>query len=442
MIQYLSMQRDFSFELTYQDAQTHARCGIIHTPHGDIETPAFVPVGTQATVKSLNVDELKELNVHMFFVNTYHMYLRPGLDVIQTFGGLHHFMGWDRPIITDSGGFQIFSLGRKKYSHSLNQLGSIAVPAGRQDSRNQVVERDQNASPVLVKISDDGVEFQSHWDGTKHVFTPERSMEYQWILGSDIHIAFDDCTPYGVKYEKAKRSMERTHAWAKRSLIRHQELSKNPAVAKALAGNQEPGTKNKELSSKNKVYQALYGSIQGSVFEELRKTSAAFITSLPFDGFAIGGVSVGESKEEMQNVLDWVMPMLPEDKPRHLLGVGEIDDIFALIEHGVDTFDCVQPTRLARVGRLYSFGEDKKPCEVDITKAVYAHDKGPNDEGCQCYTCTHVTRGYLHHLFKTRELLGYRLATIHNIFWIQSLVSQIRLAIREGRLVALKNAWL
>ena len=282
------MKKPFYFEKTAQDSQTHARAGIIHTPHGDIETPAFVPVGTQATVKSLTPEDLKLTGTQLYFVNTYHMYLRPGMDVIRSFGGLHEFMHWDRPLITDSGGFQVFSLARKQ---------------------------------SLVKISEESVEFQSHWDGSKHVFTPESSMEWQAAMGSDIHIAFDDCTPYPVTHELAEASMERTHRWAERSLKAHTQG-------------------------------ALYGSIQGSVFEDLRIQSTRFITSLPFDGYAIGGVSVGETKKEMEDVLHWVMPLLPDDKPRHLLGVGEIDDLFTLIEAGVDTFDCVQPTRLARMGWL------------------------------------------------------------------------------------------
>lgn len=390
---------DFGFECYYQDKTTRARCGVIHTPHGDIETPAFVPVGTQATVKSLTPEDLEDLGVHLFFVNTYHMVIRPGLSVIRKAGGLHQFMGWDRPLITDSGGFQVFSLGGKRYARK-NEDG--------EETR-------------LVRISDDGVQFQSHWDGATHMFTPEASMEYQWLLGSDIHIAFDDCTPYGVTHEKAKASMERTHAWAKRSLEEHKKLT----------------TKHKRSGN---PYQALYGSIQGSVFEDLRKESAKFMTSLAFDGFAIGGVAVGESKKEMEDVLDWVTPYLPADRPRHLLGVGEVDDIFTLIEHGMDTFDCVGPTRTARTGHLYTHAQ--KNFDIDILKSAYASDTKPIDEACHCYTCRHFSRAYLHHLFKVRELLGYRLLTIHNIFFIQSLVREIRLAIAEGSLVALKKVWL
>ena len=357
----------FSFQVEIKDKKTRARVGVIHTPHGDIETPAFVPVGTQGSVKSLSPDELYTLGVQLYVVNTYHMYVRPGIEVVKKLGGLHTFMHWDKPIITDSGGFQVFSLG--------------------------------------AKISDDGVQFKSHWDGSTHVFTPESSMQWQRDLGSDMHIAFDDCTSYPVTHEKAKESMERTHRWARRSLASHTQG-------------------------------ALYGSIQGSVYEDLRRESATFISSLDFDGIAIGGVSVGESKKEMREVLDWVMPALPPDKPRHLLGVGEIDDIFALVEAGIDTFDCVQPTRLARVGILFVGNS-----QVDITKAKFAADMDPIEDGCDCYSCTHFSRAYIHHLFHVRELLAYRLATIHNIHFVNALVFQIRTSVIDGSFLELKEKW-
>jgi queuine tRNA-ribosyltransferase len=383
----------FSFEIITKDKRTNARTGVIHTPHGDIETPAFVPVGTQATVKSLTPEEIAETGTDLFFVNTYHMVLRPGIDVIKKLGGLHAFMHWSKPLITDSGGFQVFSLGSKRFARK---------------------NEDGQGEASLVRISDDGVTFKSHWDGKEYVFTPENSMEYQWILGSDIHIAFDDCTPYPVTKKQAEQSMKRTHAWANRSLDAQ-----------------------KKLSTTKKPYQALYGSIQGSVYEDLRKESTRFITGLPFDGFAIGGVAVGESKKEMEQVLSWVTPMLPDSKPRHLLGVGEIDDIFTLISYGIDTFDCVQPTRLARMGKLFS-GES----ELDITKKEYEEDAHSIDADCQCYTCSHFSRAYIHHLFRVRELLGYRLATIHNLYFIHHLVNDIRLSIAEGSFSELKKKWL
>lgn len=388
---------DFSFNVTARDKKTRARTGVIHTPHGDITTPAFVPVGTQATVKSLTPEDLHALDVHLFFVNTYHMVMRPGMEVIKAFGGLHSYMHWDRPLITDSGGFQVFSLGAKRFARK---------------------NEDGQGEASLVRITDDGVTFNSHWDGKEYAFTAENSMQYQWDLGSDIHIAFDDCTPYPVTKKQAEKSMIRTHAWANRSLAAHEHL----------AGSYP-------------LYQALYGSIQGSVFEDLRIESTKFITSLPFDGFAIGGVAVGESKEDMARVLSWVTPLLPDEKPRHLLGVGEIDDIFTLIEAGVDTFDCVQATRLARMGHVFVM-DAAHAFTMDLTKREHELSQEPIDPSCHCYTCTHFSRGYLHHLFHVRELLAYRLTSIHNIAFINQLVAAIRQAITDETYGQLKSQWM
>lgn len=381
------MNNSFSFTVKQKDTKTQARLGVIHTPHGDIETPAFIPVGTQATVKSLTPEEIALVGTQMFFVNTYHMAMRPGIETIERMGGLHHFMQWNGPIITDSGGFQVFSLAKEEGEAS------------------------------LVKINEDGVQFRSHWDGSVHLFTPEVSMEYQWKLGSDIHIAFDDCTPSGVTHQEAKASLERTHRWAVRSLHAHKMLHRQAPHAK---------------------YQALYGSVQGSIYEDLRKQSAEFISTLDTDGIAIGGVSVGESKQNMYQVSDWVLPILPPHKPRHLLGVGEIDDIFQAVEHGVDTFDCVQATRLARNGYLYQY--QKK--SIDINKSVYKDDPLPIETNCSCYTCRTFSRAYMHHLFKVRELLAYRLATIHNLTFLHGLISAIKYAITTGTLLELKRGWL
>ncbi|MBI5613671.1 tRNA guanosine(34) transglycosylase Tgt [Candidatus Gottesmanbacteria bacterium] len=408
------MNSRFCFTKTYKDARSCARTGVIHTPHGDIETPAFVPVGTQGSVKSLSPEELIDLGTDLFFVNTYHIYLRPGLETIEKLGGLHRFMHWDRPLITDSGGFQVFSLARPKYS-----------------SKNDGEEEKGS----LVKISDEGVEFQSHWDGSKHVFTPENSMQFQWRLGSDIHIAFDDCTPSGVSQKQAKASMDRTHRWALRSVSEHKKL----AISHEL--------------SANRSYQALYGSIQGSTYEDLRKESSVFISSFDFDGIAIGGVSVGEGKDEMEKVLAWIAPLLPDEKPRHLLGVGEIDDVFTLVGYGIDSFDCVQPTRLARMGFAYT-----KDCYqlkadslklkahddfvIDISKKAYEHASGPLDPRCFCYTCQNFSRAYVHHLFKVRELFAYRLLSLHNIAFMNTLLKDIRQSIREDSFLECKNDWL
>jgi queuine tRNA-ribosyltransferase len=422
----------FSFEIYSQNQIFHARTGVIHTPHGDIETPAFIPVGTQGTVKTMTPEDLEALGTSMYFVNSYHMYLRPGTEVIKKIGGLHNFMHWNHPIITDSGGFQAFSLA---------QLRSVD-PDRYSDSGNQSIKVNQTGKKPLAKVSNDGVWFRSHWDGAEHTFTPESSMDLQWDLGSDIHIAFDDCTPYPVSREDAEKSMNRTHLWAVRSLDEHRKHE-----GKRL----KIGKKNSKIDTQ---YQALYGSIQGSVYEDLRKKSAAFISDMDFDGIAIGGVSVGESKSDMNNVLDWVSPLLPSHKPRHLLGVGEIDDIFMLIEHGVDTFDCVQPTRLARMGFLYGKNRGSKVEErsnkegdglrwtIDINKSIFSDDSRPIEPSCYCYTCTNFTRAYIHHLFHVRELLAYRLATIHNLHFVHHLVSDIRISIKEGSYTAFKKTFI
>jgi len=413
------------------------RLGEIQTPHGIIKTPAFVPVGTQASVKSLTPEELDTLGVQLFFVNTYHTYLRPGVEAIAKFGGLHRFMGWDRPLITDSGGFQVFSLarrsrysipgaGRRAFFSTVTPFldGDVEAYGERLDGCAKKVSPTSAPGSTLVKITDDGVEFRSHWDGSKHFFTPEKSIEIQHQLGADILLAFDECTPYPTTHAYARRAMERTHVWAERSLAAH--------------------------AKSKKCQQALYGVIQGSIYADLRKESAKFISNLPFDGLAIGGVSVGESKEEMEQVLKWVVPLLPENKPRHLLGVGEIDDIFTLVENGVDTFDCVQPTRLARMGHLYinptnttnTTNPTNKKWEIDITKQIFAKDINPIEKDCLCYTCRHFSRAYLHHLFRVRELLAYRLATIHNLYFVISLMGEIREAIKTGRFLELKKQWL
>ncbi len=464
---------EFRFKIIHQDKSFRARVGEIHTPHGIIHTPAFVPVGTQGTVKSLAPEELANLGVELYFVNTYHIYLRPGMDVIGKFGGLHKFMNWNKPLITDSGGFQIFSLAREKLRPNIKNVNRIVMlnlfqHLKKYNITNEILkqvqddivneENKESEVPHLVKITDDGVKFQSHWDGTKHMFTPEISMELQWQLGSDIHIAFDECPPYPITREYARKSLERTHAWAKRSLAAHielrtkkseQKLKNNQNSSQLAVRSSQKVTANSLLSTAH--YQALYGVVQGSVYQDLREKSADFIGSMDFDGIAIGGVAVGESKQEMRDVCDWVIPRLVESKPRHLLGVGEIDDIFDIIERGVDTFDCVQPTRLARMGHiLISNIKDQKSniqfknknFLLDITKKIFALDTFPLDLTCTCYTCANFSRAYVHHLFRVRELLGYRLATIHNLNFILTLVSEIREHIRMGTYLQYKKQFL
>jgi queuine tRNA-ribosyltransferase len=393
----------FSFKISHNDKKTRARTGVIHTAHGPIQTPAYIPVGTQATVKTLSPEEIKETGTQMFFVNSYHMYLRPGHELVKKMGGLHKFMNWQGPIITDSGGFQVFSLANKKVGK---------------------VREDEDGNEPLVKITEEGVEFRSHHDGSKHFFTPQKSLEIQQCLGSDIILPLDDCTSFPITHKKAQESMRRTHRWEEEAVKKYQVT----------------GIKN----------QALYGIVQGSIFEDLRIESAKCISSLPFLGFAIGGVSVGESKKEMEHVCQWVSPLLPPGKPRHLLGVGEIDDVFVAVENGMDTFDCVMPTRIARMGRILTRIRSQKKneqkiqqnYEIDIIKSEYGEDERPLDVGCGCYVCKNYTRAYIHHLFKARELLAYRLATFHNVYFMHTLVAEIRESIGEGTLGEVKKRWL
>jgi len=403
----------FNFEILGKDVKSDARAGVIHTVHGDIKTPSFVPVGTQATVKSMSNEDLQEIGVQVFFVNTYHLYLRPGLEAIEKGNGLHSFIGWGKPLMTDSAGFQIFSLGDVNRQRKLCLQGDpLEIP--------------------LVKISEEGVKFRSHLDGSEHLFTPEKSIEVQRILGADIMIAFDECCYYPATHDYAKKAMERTHRWALRCLERSSKFH----LEEIPQGGQV------QSSKLGKSPQALYGVVQGGVFEDLRKESAKFISNLPFEGVAIGGVAVGESKKEMEKVLDWVVPLLPKEKPRHLLGVGEIDDIFTLVEKGIDSFDCVMPTRLGRMGHLLVRKVENREWKLDITKAMYASDKRPIDENCDCFVCRNYNRGYINHLFRAKELLAYRLCTFHNLFFLENLMREIRTAIKEEKLDQVKKKWL
>ena len=358
------------FELLKEASDCKARLGKIKTKHGEIETPVFMPVGTRATVKTMTPEELKGLGASIILGNTYHLFLRPGHDIVKEAGGLHKFMNWDRPILTDSGGFQVFSLGD------------------------------------LRTITEEGVEFRSHIDGSKQFISPEKSMEIQNALGSDIMMAFDECTPYPATYEYAKESMERTSRWAKRCKDYHQDWDN----------------------------QALFGIVQGGVYKDLRAESAKQITDLDFPGYAIGGLSVGEPKELMCEMLDFTTPLLPKDKPRYLMGVGTPDYLFEAVIRGVDMADCVMPTRIARNGTVMTANG-----RVNIRNAKYKRDFSKLDEECDCYTCKNYTRAYIRHLFNVDEILGARLATIHNLYFLINLMDNIREAIREDRLMEYKE---
>ncbi|MCL4397457.1 tRNA guanosine(34) transglycosylase Tgt [Patescibacteria group bacterium] len=400
----------FKFEITASDKR--ARVGKLTTPHGVVETPVFLPVGTQASVKSLTPEDLEKIGTQMILANTYHLYLRPGADAVSKMGGLHEFMHWDRPILTDSGGFQVFSLGFG-IEHQVGKMIDLFAKDMVLGETIAVDPKELVVRTKLCKIEEDGPTFQSHIDGTVHFFSPEISVETQQKLGSDFIVALDECTSPLHDYEYTQLSMKRSHRWELRS------LNHMRSFAKARDG----------------LSQAMFGVIQGGPFEDLRIESAKFVSENDFFGVGVGGALV--SKAKMKEILDWIHPHLHPGKPRHLLGIGTVDDIFEGVERGVDIFDCVHPTRIARMGWLLV-----KNGTVDINKSIYSLDKKSIEEGCNCYTCQNYSRAYLHHLFRARELLAYRLATIHNLYFMDQLMKKIRKAIREKRFAKLKADWL
>lgn len=361
--------QNFHYELEARDGD--ARAGTLQTPHGAIQTPVFMPVGTQATVKAVTPEQLKDIGASIVLSNTYHLYLRPGSDLVQEMGGLHKFMHWDRPILTDSGGFQVFSLGG------------------------------------LREIDEEGVTFKSHIDGSIHRFTPERSIAIQEQLGADIIMAFDECAD-PTDHDYNVQSMRRTHAWAERC-----------------------------LKAKTRSDQALFGIVQGGIYKDLREESARFIASLDCPGYAIGGLSVGESKEDMLKSIETVNAILPQEKPRYLMGVGTPYDLIEGIRRGVDMFDCVLPTRLARHSAAQTISE-----RMNLMNAKYARDERPIDEECTCYACQHYSRAYLRHLIRAREMLGATLISIHNIHTLVHLAQTLREAILQGNFEETANALL
>ncbi len=403
-----------TFTITARDPHTRARTGIIHTAHGDIETPNFMPVATQASVKALTADDLEALGVQLIIANTYHLALRPGAEKIAELGGLHAFMQWHRPLMTDSGGFQVFSLG----AAIRDGVGKIAdiFPEEQESEREEERGRKMSSSLAssrgtpLCKIDDDGVTFRSHLDGALMRLDPERSMQIQHHLGADFVVAFDECTSPLDSYEYTRTALARTHRWAERCLAQHAKTRRE--------------------------YQSLWGIVQGGAYRDLREESARFIGALPFEGLCIGG-SLGKSKKEMLAILEWTIPLLPEDKPRHLLGIGEIADIIASVARGIDLFDCAAPTRWARNGALIVSREIAENPEqrLNISNARYALDRAPIDPTCDCYTCRHFSRAYLHHLHRARELTYYRLATLHNLRMMLRLMRDLRAHIRAGVLV-------
>lgn len=355
--------KDFYLEILHIDRQTGARYGLLHTPHGTVEVPMFMPVGTLATVKALSPEEVKACGAGVILANTYHLSLRPGADIVQEAGGLHSFMNYDGPMLTDSGGFQVFSLAEKR------------------------------------KITEEGVTFKSHLDGSKLFFSPEIAIGIEEKLGADIIMSFDECIPYPASYEYVKASTERTIRWAKRGKAAHKRED-----------------------------QALFGIVQGGDYEDLRRFCAEELVKEGFDGYSIGGTSIGEPKEVMFRMVKYAIPYLPQDKPRYLMGVGSIDYILEGVAMGVDMFDCVLPTRIARHGALMT-----SKGRVNIRDAKYARDFTPLDPECDCYTCKNFTKAYLRHLYKCEETFGKRLLSIHNIRFLISMMEQARKAIREDR---------
>ncbi|MBU1852622.1 MAG: tRNA guanosine(34) transglycosylase Tgt [Candidatus Omnitrophica bacterium] len=366
------------FKITHRDNKTDARVGLIETPHGVIETPEFMPVGTQATVKALSCEELEYCGTQIVLGNTYHLYLRPGMEIIKNAGGLHRFMSWPKPILTDSGGFQIFSLA------------------------------------TLMEVKQDGVEFKSHVDGSRHFLSPEDVVRIQLELGSDIMMVLDECLEYPCSKDKAERSLILTNKWARRS---KEELNRRV--------------------TRGETTSLLFGIVQGSTYPDLRKRAAEELVSIGFDGYAIGGLSVGEPKDLMYEMMENSLQFLPVDKPRYTMGIGMVQDFFRAVEMGVDMFDCVVPTRNARNGAAYT-----NEGRIIIRNGGYSKDLRPLSESCDCYVCKNYSRSYIRHLFNTEEILGLRLTSLHNVYFYVNLLKRIREAIKQGEFLAFKKEFL
>lgn len=396
----------FAFKILKEDKESRARLGVIKTRRGYIDTPYFVPVATLASVRALGSDDLAALGVQCALANTYHLHLKPGDETIKKLGGLQRFMAFNRPIFSDSGGFQAFSLGCGR-EDSINKIGGVFPHRRTADDSTCKKEN-------LTKITDQGISFKSVYDGTWQFLDAKMSMKIQSNLDSDIIMAFDECTSPLSDYDYTRKAMDRTHKWAELSLKHHDEK------------------------------QAIYGIVQGGWFEDLRAESTGFIKSLPFDGLAVGG-SLGNCKKDMHQVLDWVVPEL-DDRPRHLLGIGEVDDVFECVERGIDTFDCVFPTRVARRGGLFispkSGGRPDNRFRVNIKSAKFKDDGAPVDPGCRCPTCRMYSKAYLRHLYLANELSYFRLASLHNLHFMEQLMQEIRESINDRTFMELKERWL
>ena len=371
---------DNFFQITHNDANSKARTGLLNLPHGTVTTPAFMPVGTNGTVKGMYHSTVKEIGYNLILGNTYHLYLRPGCDVLKMFDGLHKFSDWDRNILTDSGGFQIFSLSQ------------------------------------LRKIYDEGIKFQSHIDGSRHEFTPEKVVDIQQVIGSDIAMVLDICSPPGIDWRKTKKAMDLTHKWAERAIARRDSLLE--LTGRAFRGN-------------------LFGIVQGGFYEDLRKESAKTISDMDFPGIAIGGLSVGESKEDFCHYLALTADVVTDKKPRYVMGIGTVDYILEAVSNGIDLFDCVLATRQARHGSVFT--DDGM---LNLTRSFNRFNDGPIQEGCTCAACTRYSRAYLHHMFKCNEMLGGMLASEHNLHYLYDLMLRVRKAIEENRFESFKKEYL
>ena len=391
--------RPITFEIVKRQPGSLARAGVIHTPHGDIETPAFVVVGTKGTVKSLKPEDMTAyVGAQVALANTYHLFLQPGHDVVEAAGGLHTFANWDIPTMTDSGGFQVFSLGAA-FGKGVTKFAKGETQEADEKAGLNVYSKDvAKEHGKLCVIDDDGVTFTSHHDGSLHRFTPERSIEIQHAIGADIIVAFDECTSPTADYDYQREAMDRTHRWAKRSILAHKQ--------------------NYEALKK----QGLYGVVQGGRHLDLRKESAETLAAMDFDGFGIGG---SFSKADLGNALGVVNEVLPEEKPRHLLGIGEPEDIMEGVHLGCDTFDCVAPTRLARTGTIYERTHEGHQ-RTNLLNSKYTRDFSKPDESCDCYVCEHYTKAYLAHLFRSKEMLGAHLASLHNLYYIVNFTKRLR----------------
>jgi len=423
-----------SFKISTKDKKTKARAGVIKTSHGEIETPIFVPVGTQATVKAVDPKQLRDLGAQVVLANTYHLHLRPGENIVKKFGGLAKFMSWNGPTMTDSGGFQVFSLGVGKEGGGVKFLRhgaevdtkTFSLPAqnskklslkfedSNESSENFISPRaNEFSSGRLNKITEEGVTFQSHIDGSKQYLSPETSIEIQEKIGADLIVSFDDLESPNYDYNKTKESLEMTNRWELRSKKAHKRKD-----------------------------QLLYGVTHGGQFKDLREESALFVDK-NFDAIALGGAHL--SKQNLYDVINWTTDIVAPEKPRHLLGIGEVDDLFEGIERGIDTFDCVIPTRIGRTGFFFispPLGNIKNRFRTDIDKPNFAKDQKPLDPNCSCYTCQNFSRGYIHHLYRCRELLSYSLLSLHNVHFLVNLTKQIRQSILNDKFQKMKKDWL